>query len=97
MAPMFMICSVFQQQWMNAMSDPVSATEFRRNLSKYLDDICDGRAVLQVTRHNQQAVVMIAADEFQAMIDTLDLLGDPATYARAVAAMDRAGPQPANL
>lgn len=68
--------------------NPVSSTEFRRNLSKYLDEVCDSRAPLRITRHNSEAVVMIAADEFQAMIETLDLLGDPATYARAVQAMD---------
>jgi antitoxin YefM len=69
---------------------PVSSTEFRRNLSRYLDEVCGSGAPLHITRHNSQAVVMIAADEFKAMIETLDLLGDPATYARAVASMDRA-------
>lgn len=67
----------------------VSSTEFRRNLAKYLDEVCDSRAVLHVSRRKSQAVVMIAADEFEAMVETLELLGDPATYTRVVASIDR--------
>lgn len=73
---------------LSAMSH-VSSTEFRRHLSKYLNQVCDSRSVLRVTRHKSQAVVMIAAEEFEAMIEALELLCDPATSARVIETMDQ--------
>ena len=68
----------------------VSYTELRANLAKYMDDVCDGRAPLHVTRQNARSVVMIAEDEYEGMMETLHLLRSPANAARLLRSMKAA-------
>ena len=49
----------------------VSYSELRANLASYLDDVCDSRAPLVVTRRNARNVVMIAQDEYEALLETM--------------------------
>ena len=58
--------------------DHVSYTELRQNLKKHLDDVCDSRAPLVVTRRNGEAVVMLSLTEYESLEETLHLLSDPA-------------------
>jgi antitoxin YefM len=70
----------------------VSYTELRNNLAKYMDEVCDSRAALHVTRQNARTVVMMSADEFESMQETLHLLRSPANAARllkSIAEADR--------
>ncbi len=60
----------------------VSYTELRANLAKYMDEVCDGRAPLHITRQNARSVVMIAEDEYEGMMETLHLLRSPANATR---------------
>ena len=69
----------------------VSYSELRANLAKYMDEVCDGRAPLHITRQNARSVVMIAEDEYEGMMETLHLLRSPANAARllrSIAAAD---------
>jgi antitoxin YefM len=68
----------------------VSYTELRANLAKYMDDVCDGRAPLHITRQNARSVVMIAEDEYEGMMETLHLLRSPANAARLLRSMKAA-------
>jgi len=45
----------------------VSYTELRSNLARYMEEVCDSRAPLLVTRQNARAVVMVSAAEFEGM------------------------------
>ena len=70
----------------------VSYTELRSNLATYMEQVCDTRAPLHVTRQNARAVVLISEDEFEAMMETLHLLRSPANATRlldSIAEADR--------
>jgi antitoxin YefM len=74
------------------MMTHVSYTELRSNLATYMEQVCDTRAPLHVTRQNARAVVLISEDEFEAMMETLHLLRSPANAARlldSIAEADR--------
>jgi len=60
----------------------VSYTELRSNLARYMEEVCDSRAPLLVTRQNARAVVMVSAAEFEGMKETLHLLRTPANATR---------------
>ncbi|MGA1802785.1 type II toxin-antitoxin system Phd/YefM family antitoxin [Rhizobium sp. HT1-10] len=55
----------------------VGFTDFRQNLATHLDDVVNSRAPLVVTRRQGKAVVVISEEEYDAMQETLHLLGNP--------------------
>ncbi len=68
----------------------VSYTELRSNLAKYMDEVCDSRAPLHVTRQNARSVVMVSEDEYNSIIETLHLLQSPANAARLLRSIEDA-------
>ena len=60
----------------------VSYTELRSNLSNLMDTVCDSRAPLLVTRQNARSVVMLSADEYEGLMETVHLLRSPANARR---------------
>jgi antitoxin YefM len=68
----------------------VSYTELRSNLVKYMEEVCDSRAPLHVTRQNARGVVMISEDEYEGMMETLHLLRSPANAARLLRSIGEA-------
>ena len=60
----------------------VSYTDLRNNLAKYMDEVCDNREVLHIIRQNARSVVMVSAEEFEGMLETLHLLQSPANAER---------------
>lgn len=60
----------------------VSYTELRTNLAKYMEEVCDTRAPLHITRQNARTVVMVSEEEYEGMIETLHLLRSPANAER---------------
>jgi antitoxin YefM len=60
----------------------VSYTDFRERLAAYMDQVCDSRAPLHVTRQGGRAVVVISEDEFDGWMETLHLLRSPANARR---------------
>lgn len=59
----------------------VSYTDLRGNLAKYMDEVCDNRAALTVTRQNARSVVMLSEEEYESILETLHLLRSPANAA----------------
>ncbi|MGV3635797.1 MAG: type II toxin-antitoxin system Phd/YefM family antitoxin [Pseudorhodoplanes sp.] len=59
----------------------VSYTDLRSNLAKYMDEVCDNRDALTVTRQNARSVVMLSEDEYESILETLHLLRSPANAA----------------
>jgi antitoxin YefM len=41
----------------------VSYSELRNNLASYMDEVCNDRAPLFITRQNARSVVMMSEDE----------------------------------
>jgi antitoxin YefM len=68
----------------------VSYTELRSNLARYMEEVCDRRAPLHVTRQNARGVVMISEEEYEGMMETLHLLRHPANAARLLGSIEDA-------
>jgi antitoxin YefM len=60
----------------------VSYTDFRQHLARYMDEVCDSRAPLRVTRQNARPVIVLAEDEYDGIMETLHLLRSPANAER---------------
>jgi antitoxin YefM len=60
----------------------VSYTELRANLAKYMDEVCDSRDGLLVTRQNARSVVVMSEEEYEGIMETLHLLRSPANAER---------------
>lgn len=68
----------------------VSYTELRGNLAAYMDQVCDDRAPLVVTRQNARSVVMISEEEYEGLIETVHLLKSPVNAARLLRSIEEA-------
>jgi antitoxin YefM len=68
----------------------VSYSELRANLASYMDEVCDSRTPLVVTRQNARSVVILAEDEYEGMLETLHLLRSPANAERLLRSIDEA-------
>ena len=68
----------------------ISYTQLRSNLVKYMEEVCDSRAPLHVTRQNARGVVMISEDEYESMVETLHLLRNPSNAARLFRSIEEA-------
>ena len=68
----------------------VSYTDLRGNLAKYMDEVCDNRDPLTVTRQNARSVVMISEEEYESMVETLHLLRSPANAAHLLRGLKEA-------
>jgi len=70
--------------------DTVSYSELRQNLKAHMDRVCEDRAPLLVTRRGGEAVIMLAAAEYDALEETLHLLSDPANAERLLRSVAQA-------
>ena len=68
----------------------VSYTQLRSNLAAYMDQVCDDRAPLVVTRQNARSVVMISEEEYEGLIETVHLLKSPTNAARLLRSIKEA-------
>lgn len=60
----------------------VSYTELRAQLARYMDEVCDSRDALVVTRQNARSVVLMSEDEYSSLMETLHLLRSPTNAQR---------------
>jgi len=60
----------------------VSYSQLRNNLASYMDEVCDSRAPLVVTRQNARSVVLMSEEDYEGLIETVHLLKSPANAAR---------------
>ncbi len=56
----------------------ISYTDFRQHLATHMDDVCDSRVPLRVTRQNARPVIVISEEEYDGIMETLHLLRTPA-------------------
>jgi antitoxin YefM len=69
----------------------VSYSELRNNLASYMDEVCDNRAPLFVTRQNARSVVLMSEDDYEGLMETVHLLKSPANAARLLRCIKDAG------
>jgi antitoxin YefM len=60
----------------------ISYTAARENLAQTMDKVCSDHAPVIITRNRDQAVVMLALEEYQALEETAYLLKSPANAKR---------------
>lgn len=68
----------------------VSYSELRSNLASYMDEVCDERTALVVTRQNARSVVLMSEEEYEGLMETFHLLKSPANAARLLRSIDEA-------
>lgn len=59
----------------------VPSTELREKLSDVLDDVEATGAEYVITRHGRPLAVVLSHDEYESMIETLNILSDADTMA----------------
>ena len=72
------------------MAVTVSYTEARERLAELWDRALADREPIRLTRRGADPVVLIAADEYEGLLETAHLLRSPANAARLLAALERA-------
>lgn len=55
--------------------------EVRANLSKLVDEAQRTHERVEVTRNGRRAAVLMSADDYDSLMETLDILGDAETMA----------------
>jgi antitoxin YefM len=60
----------------------VSYSELRNNLASYMEEVCDDRAPLVVTRQNARSVVIMSEQDYEGLMETVHLLKSPANATR---------------
>ena len=59
------------------MDNKISYTQARQKLKSTLDDVANNKTVITIARRNGEDVVLLAADQYTAMAETLYLLVNP--------------------
>jgi antitoxin YefM len=67
----------------------VSYSELRRKLAFYMDQVCDDRAPMLVTRQRARNVILMSEEDYQGLLETVHLMSSAARLMRSV---DQAGP-----
>lgn len=68
----------------------VSYTKACKRLAELWDQVIADRESIRLTRRGADPVVLIAADEYEGLLETVHLLRSPANAARLLAALERA-------
>ena len=58
--------------------DAISYTSARANLASIMEKVCEDHAPIIITRKNENPVVMMSLEDYQAMKETTYLLRSPA-------------------
>jgi antitoxin YefM len=55
---------------LEAVMRQVSYSQLRNNLASCMDEVCDSRDALHITRRNARSVVMISEQEYASIMET---------------------------
>lgn len=67
-----------------------SYTHVRQHLAEVMEEVCDGKAPIIVSRQNPRSVVMMSLEEFEALEATLHLLRSRRNAARLMRSIRQA-------
>jgi antitoxin YefM len=68
--------------------DVKTYSDARQNFAKLMDEVCDKRAPVTVTRQGAKSVVILPLEEFESIEETLYLLRSPANAKNLLGAID---------
>ena len=63
-------------------------TEARSRLSEIVDEVTSTGSTIEISRHGRPAAVIISSEEYESLLETLNILADDATMA-AIAEAER--------
>jgi antitoxin YefM len=66
----------------------ISYTAARENLASTMDEVCNDRSPVIITRKRNQAVVLLSLEDYQSLEETAYLLRSPINAKRLLAAME---------
>lgn len=72
------------------MSIRTTYTQLRENLASLLDEVENNRETIVVERRGHEDIVIVAADEFNSLLETAYLLRSPRNAERLLTALERA-------
>lgn len=72
------------------MVQDVSYSEAREHLAELWDRALTEREAIRLTRRGKGAVMLVAADEYEGLLETAHLLRSPSNAARLLSALQRA-------
>ena len=64
--------------------DTITYTNARQNLASKMQQVCDNHNPLIITRKNKCPVIMLALEDYQAMVETTYLLRSPKNAIRLI-------------
>lgn len=67
--------------------EAISYTSARSNLAKTMEKVCEDHDVVIITRRNENSVVMMSLEDYQALEETAYLLRNPKNARRLLAAI----------
>lgn len=67
----------------------ITYTAARENLASTMDQVCQDRDPVVITRNRDQSVVMLSLDEYEALEETAHLLRSPANARRLLTALQQ--------
>jgi len=62
--------------------EKVPYSQFRKNLNYHMERVCDDREPILIVRRNARSVALIAAEDYDGLVETVHLLKRPANAAR---------------
>ncbi len=68
----------------------ISFTEAREKLAAVMDQACDDRTPVIITRQKKPSMVLLSLDEYEAMNETLHLLRSPRNAERLLQSIEAA-------
>lgn len=69
--------------------DAITYTSARQNLAKTMDRVCQDHEPIIITRSNDQSVVMMSLDDYNAIEETAYLLRNPKNATRLLESMSQ--------
>jgi antitoxin YefM len=60
------------------MNNVAPLTEVRDNLREIVDDVVESGNVYTITRHGRPVAVVLSHDEYESLVETMNILADPA-------------------
>lgn len=60
----------------------LSLAEARANLSKLVDAAVTTQEIFEITRNGNRDAILMSADEYDSLIETIDILGDEETMVK---------------
>ena len=69
----------------------ISYSRFRKNPESNIDKVCDDREPLLIVRRKARNVVLMSAEEYEGLLETVHLLKSPANAERLLRSITEAG------